>query len=110
MKTLALAVCGAFGLLAAVIILANYTLLFKEYAAKPGARTPSRIPLVGGVLGALVLYAYLQLPSLPRQTWSWWVLSPLALDPGGVVFQLLEVGCAVLGRRFTSTRRGRRSR
>jgi hypothetical protein len=100
MKALAFAVCGVLGLLAAVIIFSNYSLLLKEYASKPGARVPSRIPIAGGVLGSLALYVYVQIPALPQQTWSWWILLPLALDPGGLLFFVVEVGCVVISQRF----------
>lgn len=99
MKALALAVCGGLGLLAAIIILSNWSLVLREYTGKPGARVPSRIPIAGGLLGSLAILIYVQLPVLPRQTWSWWILLPLALDPGGVPFFLVELGCVVIAQR-----------
>lgn len=96
MNALALAVCGVLGLLSAVIILSNYSLVFEEYITKPRARVPSRIPIAGGLLGSLALLTYVQLPALPQQAWSWWILLPLALDPGGVPFFLVEIGCSLI--------------
>lgn len=96
MNALVLAVCGAMGLLAAAIILSNWSLVLREYGGKPGARLPSRIPIAGGLLGSLALLTYVQLPALPQQAWSWWILLPLALDPGGVPFFLVEIGCSLI--------------
>lgn len=93
--TVAKVVIGLFFLLGLAIILANYQLLFKRLLSKPGARLPSMVPIAGGVICALSLHAYFQLPTLPKTTWSWHALLPLALDPGGVVFFAVELSAIV---------------
>lgn len=95
MRAAAIVVVGLFFTLGLVIILANYQLLFKRLASKPGARLPSMVPIAGGLLCALSLHAYFQLETLPKSTWSWHALWPLALDPGGVVFFAAELGAVV---------------
>ena len=74
-----LAVLGAGSL---CCILSNYLLLWRQIRAKQGEKVPSLIPIAGGLLGFFALRVYFMLKSWPHPVWSWYVLLPLALDPG----------------------------
>lgn len=63
---------AVLGLLSLTIIGANYHVLWKQLRAKPGERTPSLIPIVGGLLGFMAW-------RLSGAAWALW--APL-LDPG----------------------------
>jgi len=67
------AVLGALGLFC---MAANYRLLWQEIRAKPGGKTPSLIPIVGGLLGYFALWL------CPSVGWSRWAWLPPVLDPG----------------------------
>ena len=67
---------AVLGAVALFCIAGNYRLLWREIRAKPGEKTPSLIPIVGGLLG------YFALRLCPPPAWSWWAWLPPLLDPG----------------------------
>jgi len=83
------------GVLAVVIgavsltcIAGNFGLLGREIKAKPGEKTPSLIPIIGGLLGHFALRL------CPLAGWSRWAwLAPL-LDPGCYVIYFLVMPIA----------------
>ncbi len=90
MKTALWILAAVLGLLAFFIIVVNYLLVFREIRAKPGEKTPSMIPIVGGLLGFFALrasgLASFPQPGLSRYAW----LAPV-LDPGCYLIYFLFV-------------------
>lgn len=82
------------------VIFINYQLFWRSMRAKPGERTPSMIPIVGGLFGSFAVRVLLALLFGPRHGWSWAVLLPAALDPGCYVVAIVLVPIARLLRRF----------
>lgn len=90
MNTALWILAGVLSLLAFSIIVGNYLLVFRQIRARPGDRTPSMIPIVGGLLGFFALrvsgLASFPQPGLSRYAW----LAPV-LDPGCYLIYFLFI-------------------
>lgn len=83
MKTIAWTFVVVLGAVSAVPIVLNYLLVWQEIRAKPGEKTPSLIPFVGGILGAFAVVFYFKISTWPNPSeWTPYALLPAALDPG----------------------------
>jgi len=76
MRALAWSLVAVLGALSLCCIAANYSLVWRELRSKPEEKMPSKIPIIGGLLGFLALW-FCPLPGWSRYAWL-----PPALDPG----------------------------
>lgn len=98
----ALGLCvGGFS---ATVIGANWKLFVLSMRAKPGERTPSMVPLLGGLVGAgavlfaTKMYAFAHHGQAPAWGRWWWV--PVVLDPGCYLVALPIVTAVQLTRKL----------
>ena len=88
MKITAWSLAAALAAISLYCIAANYLLVWRQLQAKPGEKTPSMIPVIGGALGFLAVKFW------PQPGWSGCAWLPPALDPGCYLAYFLIMGVA----------------
>lgn len=81
------------GLLSLVIIAGNYIVVWKQLRAKPGERTPSLVPIAGGLSGVLA-WRISAMAALAQPAWLGWALWAPLIDPGCYLIYLLIMTAA----------------
>lgn len=116
MKTLSVIAWIAIFLMGAAsvtAIFANYSLLIREIRTKFRERQPSNIPVVGGLFGALAIYAAARITAIDASiragsqqatpAWASYAWLPVILDPGCnflIGFAVSAIGLTLTGQAY----------